>query len=458
MPRAIFVCGYVDGCIRHCYWVWRWACHWFWQCWPSPSSPTPGGLTTVMDVGSASVAWGRWRPSVVWEPASATVSQACRAISVTSVCLDTGTWGLTDVRVRTGLADGGWADVFVCGGGVAGRVGGWWGTKCDQCFAWNLGPNGCQSKNGLGWWRVGRCVCVWGGGGREGGGGVMGHKVWPVFAWNLGPNGCQSKRGLGWRGGGGQMCLCVSGLCVWGGGAQSVTTVSLDTGTWGLMDDKVTAGLADGWEDALYFLGWGVGWGGRWIVKLQSVTSVCCIQTGTWGLVDVRVRGVCQMDGQMCVCVCVCGGGGCDETQSVASVCLDMEPGAQWMLEFGWWMGRCVCMLWRGLRGLGDGAQSVGVGVCVCVCVCGGGGDGAQSVTSVCMLREWNLGPYELWVRLRVGLFQKGEEWRGYMTMWVCSDLVFGGIIRLMCVFVMLTPRPPPSPPYPSLCVCVHVI
>ena len=44
-------------------------------------------------------------------------------------------------------------------------------------------------------------------------------------------------------------------------------------------------------------------------------------------------------------------------------------------------------------------------------------GDGAQSVTSVCMLREWNLGHYELWVRPRVGLFQKGEEWKGYMTM-----------------------------------------
>ena len=90
-----------------------------------------------------------------------------------------------------------------------------------------------------------------------------------------------------------------------------------------------------------------------------------------------------------------------------------------------------------------------------CVCVCVGGGDGAQSVTSVCMLREWNLGPYELWVRLRVGLFQKGEEWRGYMTMWVCSYLVFGGIIRLMCVFVMLTPPPPPQVPHTPVCVCV---
>ena len=307
--QSYFLCGYVDGCTRHCYWVWRWACHWFWQCWPLPSSPTPGGLTTVMDVGSASVAWGRWRPSVVWEPASATVSQACRAISVTSVCLDTGTWGLTDVRVRTGLADGGWADVFVCVGG-GGEGGGVMGHKVWPVFAWNLGPNGCQSKNGLGWWRVGRCVCVWGGGGREGGG-VMGHKVWPVFAWNLGPNGCQSKRGLGWRGGGGQMCLCVSGLCVWGGGAQSVTTVSLDTGTWGLMDNKVTAGLADGWEDALYFLGWRVGGGG---VNCEVTKCDQCMLYTNWNLGPSRCQGKRGLsdgwaDVCVCVCVCVCGGG-----------------------------------------------------------------------------------------------------------------------------------------------------
>ena len=49
-------------------------------------------------------------------------------ISVTSVCLDTGTWGLTDVRVRTGLADGGWADVFVCEWSVGG---GWRGGGGD---------------------------------------------------------------------------------------------------------------------------------------------------------------------------------------------------------------------------------------------------------------------------------------------------------------------------------------
>ena len=66
------------------------------------------------------------------------------------------------------------------------------------------------------------------------------------------------------------MCLCVSGLCVWGGGygevvdgAQSVTSVSLDTGTWDLMDDKVTAGLADGWEDAFFFFFGGGGGGGK---------------------------------------------------------------------------------------------------------------------------------------------------------------------------------------------------
>ena len=91
------------------------------------------------------------------------------------------------------------------------------------------------------------------------------------------------------------------------------------------------------------------------------------------------------------------------------------------------------------------------------MCVCGGG-DGAPSLTSVCMLREWNLGPYELWVRLRVGLFQKGEEWKGYMTMSVWTDLVFGGIIQLMCVFDTVTPLPPKSPLPQFVCVCVHVI
>ena len=287
-------------------------------------------------------------------------------------------------------------------------------------------------------------MCGWGVAG-HGGWGLMGHKVWPV-------------------------CVYVWVNCVYGegvDGAQNVTSVCLDTETWGLTDDKVTTGLADGWKDALY-LGGG---GGGWIVKSQSVTSVCCIQTGTWGLVDVRIRGVCQMD----------GGGGWGWWDRCDQHVLNMEPGAQWILGFGRWMGRYVCvggggwvgrwwgtkcdqcMLGHGTWGpvdvrvwLMDGQMHMCVGVGVCVCV--GGGDGAPSLTSVCMLREWNLGPYELWVRLRVGLFQKGEEWKGYMTMSVWTDLVFGGIIQLMCVFDTVTPLPPKSPLPQFVCVCVHVI
>ena len=46
------------------------------------------------------------------------------------------------------------------------------------------------------------------------------------------------------------------------------------------MDDKVTAGLADGWEDALYFLGWGGGGGELWSYKVWPVYAVYKLEPG----------------------------------------------------------------------------------------------------------------------------------------------------------------------------------
>ena len=82
----------------------------------------------------------------------------------------------------------------------------------------------------------------------------------------------------------------------------------------------------------IFFFFWGGGGGGE--VNCEVTKCDQCMLYTNWNLGPSKCQGKRGLlDGWADVCVGGWGWG--EETQSVTSICLDMEPGAQWMLEFG---------------------------------------------------------------------------------------------------------------------------